>query len=136
MKNTRAFEIPVCTLTSQHQSSADSDSVSILTVSLLNIRSVRKHGEDIKFNSQLFNSDVLAPTETQLLPNDSDMESKENLEPFRIYRQDHCTDKYSSMAICVKYNLKVENYEYIPTLNALEFDLVDTTKITIFSFDV
>ena len=27
---------------------------------------------------------------------------------------------------CVKHTLEVENYEYIPTLNALKFDLVDT----------
>jgi hypothetical protein len=70
--------------------------------------------------------DVLALTETQLSPNDLDMEIKKNLEPFRTYRQDHPTDKYSSMAICVKPNLEVENYEYIPILNALKFDLVDT----------
>ena len=98
----------------------------VLTVSLLNIRSLRKHSEDIKFHARLFNSDVLALTETQLLANDSDMEIKEYLEPFRIYRQDHCQDKYSSMAICVKLNLELENYEYIPILNAIKFDLVDT----------
>ena len=39
----------------------------VLTVSLLNITSLRKHSEDIKFHAQLFNSDVLALTETQLL---------------------------------------------------------------------
>ena len=98
----------------------------VLTVSLLKIRSLRKHSEDIKFHARLFNSDVLALTETQLLVNDSDMEIKENLELFRIYRQNHCTDKYSSMAICVKHNLELENYEYIPILNAIKFDLVDT----------
>ncbi len=85
---------------------------SVLTISLLNIRSLRKHSEDIKFHSQLFSLDVLALTETQLLPNDLDM--------------DHPTDKYSSMAICVKTNLEVEYYEYIPVINALKFDLVDT----------
>ena len=68
---------------------------SVLTVSLLNIRSLRKHSEDIKFHSQLFSSDLLALTETQFLAKDSDMEIRENLEPFKIYRQDHCTDKYS-----------------------------------------
>ena len=40
--------------------------------------------------------------------------------------QDHCTDKYSSMTICAKHNLELENYEYIPILNAIKFDLVDT----------
>ena len=68
----------------------------------------------------------MALTETQLLANDSDVEIKENLELFRIYCQDHSTDKYSSMAICVKHNLELENYEYIPILNAIKFDLVDT----------
>ena len=99
---------------------------SVLTVSLLNIRSLRKHSKHIKFHSQLLSSDALALTETQLLANESDMEIRDNLKSFRIYRQDHCTDKYSSMAICVQHNLEVENYEYIPTLNALKFDLVDT----------
>ena len=84
-------------------------------MSLLNIRSLRKHSEDIKFHAQLFNSDVLDFTETQLLANNSDVEIKENLVPFRIYHQDHCTD-----------NLESENYECIPILNAIKFDLVDT----------
>ena len=56
---------------------------------MLNIRSLRKHNSDIKLHLQLFNSDVLALTETQLLPNDSDIEITENLKPFRIYCQDH-----------------------------------------------
>ena len=75
---------------------------SVLTILLLNIRSLRKHSEDIP---KLFSLDVLALTETQLLPNDLDMEIKKNLELFRTYRQDHPTEKYSSMAICVKPNL-------------------------------
>ena len=99
---------------------------SVLTVSLLNIRSLRKHSEDIKFHSQLFNSDVLALTETHYYLMTQTWKFKKKLEPFRIYCQDHCTDKYSSMAICVKDNIEMENYEYIPTLNALKFDLVDT----------
>jgi hypothetical protein len=37
---------------------------SVLSISLLNIISLRKHSEDIKFHSQLFNSDVLAFTDT------------------------------------------------------------------------
>ena len=98
---------------------------SALTVSLLNIRSLRKHSKDIKCHTQLFNSDVLALTETQLLPNDSDINIKKTLHPFRVYRQDHSTDKYSSMAICVKNYLEMEGYEYIPSLNAAKFMLKD-----------
>ena len=97
---------------------------SVLTVLLLNIRSLRKHSKDVKFHSQFFNCDVLAFTETQLLADVSDTEIIENLKPFRIYRQDHHTDKYMSMAICIKDTLTMEDYEYIPSLN-IKFVLVD-----------
>ena len=62
---------------------------------------------------------------SQLLRDVSGTEITENLKPFRIYRQDHQTDKYSSMAICVKGTLEVREYEYIPSLNALKFNLLD-----------
>ena len=51
---------------------------SVVTVSLLNIRSLRKHSKDVKLHSKLFNSDILPFTETQLLANDSDIEITEN----------------------------------------------------------
>ena len=79
-----------------------------------------------KLHSQLFNSDVLAFTETQLLAKDSDTEITANLKPFTIYRQDHDSDKYSSMAICIRDTLQMVDYEYFPSLNALKFVLVDT----------
>ena len=69
--------------------------------------------------------DVLAFTETQLLRDVSGTEITQNLKPFRIYHQDHQTDKYSSMAICVKGTLEVREYEYIPSLNAMKFNLLD-----------
>ena len=50
-----------------------------LTISLLNIRSLKKHSKDIKFHSVLFKSDVLAFTETQLLRDVSGTEITENL---------------------------------------------------------
>ncbi|CAB3995466.1 Hypothetical predicted protein [Paramuricea clavata] len=101
---------------------------SVLTISLLNIRSLRKHSDDIKLHSQLFNSDVLAFTETQLLAKDSDTEITANLKPFTIYRQDHDSDKYSSMAICIRDTLQMVDYEYFPSLNVLKFVLVDTKQ--------
>ena len=47
------------------------DSNSALTLSLLKIRSLRKHSSDIKCDVNLFKSDVLAFTETQLLSGDN-----------------------------------------------------------------
>ena len=103
-----------------------SSNSSFITMSLLNIRSLRKHSNDIKLHVQLFHSDVLAFTETQLLANDSDAEISANLKPFKIYRQDHDSDKYSSMAICIRETLQMVDYEYFPSLNAIKFVLVDT----------
>ena len=66
---------------------------SALTISLLNIRSLRKHCDDIKVDPILFNSDVIALTETQLLPNDlHNVQIAESLQPLQIYRQDHSTN--------------------------------------------
>ena len=118
--------IPRLTSSTEIKSNCDN---TVLTISLLNIRSLRKHIKDVKAHSLLFYSDVLAFTETQLLSTDSDMEITKCLAPFTIYRQDHNTDKYSSMAVCIRNTLKIEHCEYIPSLNALKFVLTDT-KLT------
>ena len=70
-----------------------------VTVSLLNIRSLRKHSIDIKNDANIMNSDVIAFTETKLLPHNSDVEIRENLHPFVLFRQDHNTDKHMSLAV-------------------------------------
>ena len=80
-------------LSSQLQLTVSNNDV---TVSLLNIRSLRKHSIDIKNDANIMNSDVIAFTETQLLPHNSDAEIRENLHPFVLFRQDHNTDKYTS----------------------------------------
>ena len=49
-----------------------SESPTLLVISLLNIRSLNKHSIDIKFDSSICNSDIMAFTETQLLPNSND----------------------------------------------------------------
>ena len=52
-----------------------SDSNLVLTLCLLNILSLKKHSSDIKKDVNLFETDILALTETQLLPGDSDMDN-------------------------------------------------------------
>ena len=64
-------------------------------------------------------------TETQLLPQDSDNEILNNLCPFKLHRQDHNTDKYSSMALCARNTVEIRQCEYFPSINALTFDLVN-----------
>ena len=100
----------------------DSDTV---TITLLNIRSLKKHCIDIKSDSRLFTSDVIAFTETQLLSSDSDNEIIDTLSPFKLYRQDHVSDKYSSMAICTQNTVDIRDFEYFPSLNAVKYELVN-----------
>ena len=108
--------------------------MNVLTISLLNIRSLKKHSIDIKFDSRLFNSDVIALTETQLLPCDSDNEIVDNLGPFKLHRQDHDTDKYSSMALLTRNTAQIRQCEYFPSLNALKLDLVNSKSQEIQTF--
>lgn len=63
-----------------------SESPTLLVISLLNIRPLIKHSIDIKFDSSLCNSDIIAFTETQLLPNSNDNHIRENLQPFTLLR--------------------------------------------------
>ena len=108
--------------------------LNVLTISLLNIRSLKKHSIDIKFDSRLCNSDIIALTETQFLPHDSDNEIVNNLFPFNLHRRDHNTDKYSSMALCTRNTIEIRDYEYLSSLNALKFDLVNNKSQEIQTF--
>ena len=97
------------------------DNYLVVTLCLLNIRSLRKHSSDVKCDVNLLKNDLIAFTETQLLPNDNDSDIIDNLSPFSLYRYDHNSDKYSSLAICIKKKFHVTNQEYYPTLNAVRF---------------
>ena len=117
-----------------HSTTLLQNDFNVLTISLLNIRSLKKHSIDVKFDPRLFNSDIIALTETQLLPHDSDNEIVNNLCPFKLYRQDHNTDKYSSMALCTRNTVEIRECEYFSSLNALKFDLVNSKSQEIRTF--
>ena len=90
-----------------HLTTVPQDNFNVLTISLLNIRSLKKHSIDIKCDSRIFNNDIIALTETQLLPLDSDDEILNNLCPSKLHCQDHNTDKYSSMALCTRNTVEI-----------------------------
>ena len=66
-------------------------------------------------------SDVLALTETQLFPHDSDVDIQESLKPFGLYGQDHRTDKCLTLAVCTKPNFLKSDKRHILSINALKF---------------
>ena len=59
---------------------------------LLNVRSLRKHCTDLKFDLGIICCDVLALTETRLKPSRTNEFIKEHLDAFRIKRQDNDND--------------------------------------------
>ena len=99
-----------------------------VTVSLLNIRSLQKHSIDIRNDANIMNSDVIAFTETQLLPHNLDAEIRENLHPFVLFRQDHNTDKYMSLAVCTKNHNQIAQHDYFSLTNGLKFVVLNSTN--------
>ena len=95
-------------------------------ITLLNVRSLKKHSIDIKHDTTVFSSDVLLLTETQITPTDFDSKIRKNLHPFKLYRQDS-TDRYSSLAVCFKSTVGIINCEYFASVNGLRF-VIHSTK--------
>ena len=98
-----------------------------VTVTLLNIRSLSKHSIDIKHDARLTKSDILALTETQLLPHHSDNTIRDTLHPYELHRQDHPNDKYLSLALCTKRNINILNKQYFENINGLMFEILQTS---------
>ena len=115
--------LPLCNVPFQHKSVEMKHD---LAVSLLNIRSLKKHSIDIKCDANIFNSDILALTETQLLPNSTDIEIRRNLQPFALCRQDHQSDKFSSLALCTRKHIHLEHRQYFQSINAIKFTITNT----------
>lgn len=97
-----------------------------ITLCLLNVRSLTKHCFDIKCDSNIFNCDLLALTKTHLLPhNRANADIMQHLYPFSLYRKDHPSDRYSSLAVCTKPNLEAKEHEYFPEINGLKFIILN-----------
>ena len=93
------------------------DSCNMFTLSLLNVWSLSKHSIDIKSDSRLFKSDVIAFIEMHILRQESCGHIVHNLHPFILYPQHHSTDRYSSMAICTRHTVEISNYQYFSEIN-------------------
>lgn len=124
-------------LGNSYSSSSTNDEVNDfrnLKVCLLNILSLRKHSIDIKYDASVSNCDITALTEIQLLPYHSDDTIRETLRPYELHKQDHPTDKYSSLAICTKHNINILEKQYFPTINDSQFNVFNsnTGKMTSF----
>ena len=77
-----------------------------LIVILFNIRALRKHSLDLKYDIQIFESDVLALTETKIRPCQSIHQIREQLDRFNITHKD-CHTPQLSLALCTAKDISV-----------------------------
>ena len=96
------------------------ENTNLISIVLLNIRSLKKHSIDIKFDKNIFSYPLILLTETQLLASESHNDIEQNLSPMILERQDS-EDRFSSLALCHQRRVIVSEKQYIPALNGLKF---------------
>ena len=66
-------------------------------------------------------------TETQLQPYNDDSGITNDLHPLRLYRQDHPTDRYCSIALCTRNTVQAIDLQYFPQVNGIKFTVISNT---------
>ena len=79
---------------------------------LLNVRFLRKHCTDLKFDLGITCCDVLALTETCLKPSETNEFTEEHLDAFRNTRRDNNND-FLSLAFCTKITVQCSRHLFI-----------------------
>ena len=74
-----------------------------IVISLLDVGLLKKHCTDIKSDSKIIQSDIIAFTETRLKPLENIDIIQEALSEFQIVHEDQ-TNNYLSLAICANLN--------------------------------
>ena len=101
-----------------------SNSDNIVT-SLLNVRSLKKHCADIKNDSKIIESDIIAFTETHLKPLENIDTIQGALNEFQIVRKDQ-KNNHLSLAICanLSHGVSVSDNEFFPQVNGIWTEIV------------
>ena len=94
-----------------------------IVLTLINIRSLKKHCIDIKYDCKIAKSDILALTETRVKPSKyNTVESIEStLSEFQFYRQDN-TNEFMSLAVgvnIVQGTFVKQKAVYFPSINGV-----------------
>ena len=118
----RLRDVSLAAVKTQAQPANLFENDSPVCISLLNVRSLRKHDIDVKCDPNVSNSYLLLFTKTQLKPTDLDSEIRANLSPFELYRQDNI-DRYSSLAVCSRSTVEIAGNKYFRSANALKFSI-------------
>ena len=111
----RSRDLQACIPDIMTSCAAASDSISF---TLLNVRSLRKHCTDLKFDIGITCCDVLALTETHLKPSETNEFIEEHLDAFRITRPDNDND-FLSLAFCTKITVQCSRHLFYQEINGL-----------------
>ena len=98
-----------------------------LTITLVNVRSFNKHATDISVDNTFINSDILALTETQLLPDQNSDSIESFLDNFTIIYNNN-NDKFKSLAMCFNRSINLNDSMHAPGISQ-----VTLTKNTFFN---
>ena len=82
-----------------------------INISLLNIRSFKKHADDIICQTTMLNSDIICLTETQVCVGEDISYNLQKYKDFHIIRNDN-TDKFRSLAVFYANNIEIEVSKY------------------------
>ena len=96
-----------------------------LIVTLLNVRSFRKHGIDVSYDKSIMESDIIAFTEIQLSHDCSS--SDQDLHPLTFVTNNLSQNSYSNVAFAHRDTLSLLNVENAPGAtikNQIKFTLV------------
>ena len=111
----RSRDLQACIPDIMTSCAAASDTISF---TLLNVRSLRKHCTDLKFDLGITCCDVLALTETRLKPSETNEFIEEHLDAFQITRQDNEND-FLSLAFCTKITVQCSRHLFYQEINGL-----------------
>ena len=89
-----------------------------ISFTLLNVRSLRKHRTDLKFDQGMTCCDVLALSETRLKPSETNEFIEKYLDAFQITRQDNDND-FISLAFCTKITVQCFRHLFCEEINGL-----------------
>ena len=91
-----------------------------LVVTLLNVRSLRKHGIDVSNDKSIMESDIIAFTETQLSHDYSSLD--QDLHPLTLITNSISQNSYSNVAFAHSDTLSLLNIENAPGATFLQIN--------------
>ena len=94
---------------------------SSLTVSLLSVRSLRRHLQDILKDKDLMENDLLCLKEIQVCHENDVSDIKQQLDTYEVHWNVE-SDRYQNIGLCLSRSIMVNEHEKFPGVSILEIE--------------